>query len=111
MGTTWQGYNYDADLRRETIGSPALGQGSNWRLKVAISRLPHLGYVRKNVQGVFQMFIDFHDCGLISASVTVVGGFCVSISSWIVGSVLVYLPEKMVTTFRSCDQLYPSITS
>lgn len=62
-----------------------------------------------DLQGVLQVLINFHYRGLVAASIAVVGSyFCVSDSARF-PQVNIQCgpdsPEKMVTTFLSCDQL------
>lgn len=93
----------------ETMGSPALGHGSNCRLSIVSCVAIYTNSLY--IQCVFQVLINLHDSCLVTASVAVVGG-CAAVS--FVSRRLSragYEPEKMVTTLRSCDQLYPSITS
>lgn len=65
-------HSYGGSLRLETMGSPALGQGSNCKLFTVSFSLVSAG--KGNLQGVFEMLVDFHDRGLVAASVAVVGG-------------------------------------
>lgn len=73
-------------------------------LSVTASPAPRRAW--ENLQGVLQMLVDLHYCGLVTASVTVVGSFqYVSHATLAERPQCVNLPENMVTTFRSCDQL------
>ena len=64
---------------RETMGSPARGQGSNWRLvrgKMVSGYVQsggeRMGWDRIDVQCVLQMLVDLHDGRLVAAAVAVV---------------------------------------
>ena len=94
-------------LRLETMGSPALGQGSNCKLLSQQETHPIRGAYS---QGVFQVLVNLHDSSLVAASVAVVG-CCDQLASSKEQRDPSDVPEKIVTTFLSCDQLYPSMTS
>lgn len=74
-----------------------------------------VGYPNEKLQEcaqcVFQMLVNLHNGGLVAAAVTVI--WCCRLVSAFGPSSLANknIPEKIVTTFRSCDQLYPSITN
>lgn len=75
--------------------------------------------VRKgNIQGILEMLINLHDGSLVTTSVAVIGGCGRTKRSWLAKDLSTgeegkrkAIPEKMVTTWRSWDQLYPSMTS
>jgi hypothetical protein len=72
------------NIRLETIGSPALGHGSNCKLLqlanlwasikslLAWGRCCHSGEFELDLQGIFQMLVNFHYSSLVTASVAVV---------------------------------------
>jgi hypothetical protein len=59
-----------------------------------------------NVQGVLEVFVDFHDRGLVTAAVAVVG-CCWDELEGIINAYTIIrgIPEKIVTTLRSWLQL------
>lgn len=61
------------DSRLETMGSPALGHGSNCKLLRKKSvELRDLSVLGGALQGIFKMLVNFHDCSLITTPVAVV---------------------------------------
>ena len=60
-------------LLLDTMGSPALGHGSNCRLWVFLSAWMSAAGRQIYVQCVFQMLVDLHYRGLVAAPVAVVG--------------------------------------
>jgi hypothetical protein len=57
--------------RLETMGSPALGQGSNCKLEMLVKKFLS-DFFTLDSQGIFQMLINLHNCCLITASIAVV---------------------------------------
>lgn len=101
------------DLRRETIGSPARGHGSNcklhWFITVSIELQTSRIGLWVNLQCVLQVLINLHNGRLVATSVTVVGGYIQESAACseddIKRKLFENIPEKMVTTFLSWDQL------
>ena len=63
-------------LRLETMGSPALGHGSNCKLQGFVSSDPeYQSKPNRSLQGIFKMLINFHDSSLITTSIAVVRCF------------------------------------
>lgn len=57
------------------MGSPARGLGSNCKLDIVLGGI-HINNrkgTRVNIQCVLEMLVDFHNRGLVTAAVTVVG--------------------------------------
>lgn len=92
-------YHDSRNLRLDTIGSPALGQGSN--CKLVLVNLSYQINMGANLQGVLQVLINLHDSSLVTTSIAVVG--CCHRVNFIpkLGVLNRDIPEKMVTTFRS----------
>jgi hypothetical protein len=92
-------YHDNKNLRLDTIGSPALGQGSN--CKLVLVNLSYRVNMGANLQGVLQVLINLHDSSLVTTSVAVVG--CCTCVNFVakLGVFNRNIPEKMVTTFRS----------
>jgi hypothetical protein len=90
------------------MGSPALGQGSNCKLRWYVSgEYCVRGKNKPDVQGILEVLIDLHDRCLVTATVAVVR----CCESELVCDIRLYSfatvnkPEKIVTTFRSWLQL------
>jgi hypothetical protein len=73
---------------------------------LVVDRINKDDSVNGNVQSVLEVFVDFHDRGLVTAAVAVVG-CCWDELEGIINAYTIIrgIPEKIVTTLRSWLQL------
>ena len=73
---------------------------------LVVDRINKDNGVNGNVQSVLEVFVDFHDRGLVTAAVAVVG-CCWDELEGIINAYTIIrgIPEKIVTTLRSWLQL------